>query len=767
MCRNSSVACSSPVIDAYCLTEGLKARSSCLAAGPSGWQIALDAPLNPDLPSALSVSYIPAQELIKVAQSPEVSQTPGAEPSFQLLVCKIIIESKPVKTSPAVKLCATVAMTSPRIMGQALICVYLLTILMTSLMQCTLGCFPLNDVFKVSCLWTQPLTLDSRHILDVCQHESDRERGSRMTVMTERAGVKDEDAILYDCLASYDGHRYLVKKHNSAGSLGYQCVRFSPLTQRVVRQEWSRLQQDREMVDCLKHLYTLDANILVASGDFHPVPCPVSGGFQALLHRSDNISGDQRCVESISSYKPRVQFQCDKAGSSNVHVDLGPDCTPAPVLAPSALQAQGPKFFTCMDSWQEKGGDSGPFTSVLLRSLDSNVTFWCLHLQRKLNSAHSKVTFDNEVLYQAFLTFDGRCLPHIKGERDVPEPTSMFGKLAMFVSSDNLKCRDKAYKQSCEFTPTKCLESTDCPQSCGRCKRSHGDSTCSLPETLKGTWEDFSLNSDHNLVINAQTITTSDSGDFRCRSHVEGNRNAIYALEQTGVHSSCVPYESCARLELVTPGVLTYQMFSAQRKQKSGEVLSCQESLDAIKGKNFNPGRSEKTVTLMKRDKLQGTSCDIMSTMKYPILNKDPDSFCMLVLHECSEPCQAFNVSLDADSCENRTAQEAGILTQHSCLAHVQLRDNTRALITRSLDTDQYMCFVFLSASLFVVHPEECNQESINNVLMLPDPAQIYDTFTMLKRTDITREKNDAARPVLFDTTVLLITSSLLAHLML
>ena len=487
--------------------------------------------------------------------------------------------------------------------------------------------------------------------------------------------------------------------------------------------------------DCLSATYTLDDSVFVAIDELKPVACPLSGGYQILMHRSDSISKERKCLENAPSYRPHLQFQCDQVGSSHVLADFGPHCTLMELQKSGPMMGKYMAHLDCVDSWQENSGTSKQSTSVLMRMQGSNLSLWCLHLKRLPNSAHSSVTSEEESLYQAYLSVDGSCSPDVQGQGSVPTAFEMFGKLASFIPGDDIKCQEASYLHECESQAiSKCQESTDCPKTCGRCLgEKTTTSTCSMPSTVLGTWESFPHGEGHIITVHGDSVKTSSQGDFKCWS----THKDMFSLVQTGKHSTCMPYHACTRIERLAPGLIIYEMFPANRKKDSGEVQSCKQTRES--NERFNKGTFSSTTTLMQPQKLHETPCNIEGKIISEVMNMEPQ--CNLVIHECSGSCTTFNISIDEGTCGNKTAEEAGLLTQHTCLA-VLPGGEINMVLTRSPDNDQYLCWVKLSTMFFALSPDKCNKDQIDAVMRIVNPDDVPNTFSLLKRRPPTIEKD-------------------------
>ena len=462
------------------------------------------------------------------------------------------------------------------------------------------------------------------------------------------------------------------------------------------------------------------SSMLVASENLDPVTCPLAGGYQILMHLPDNISKDPKCSKKVATYKPHLQFGCDKAGSSHVLADLGPDCVPDALQKSETMRGRHQAYLECVASWQETSG-----SNVLLRMQGSNSTFWCLNVRQVHNPSDTALSSPEETLHESILMFDGRCAPY--GVDSVPNHSTMFGHIAAFRPGKATKCQEPSYLTACESeNQNRCHKSTECPKTCGRCLEEVPPASCSFPATLQGAWESFSSERDNTIKVSGSSLQAAKHGDFTCQSDEwEENQNkGLFSLVQKGQHSTCMPYHSCARLTVFAPGLLSYQMFPANRNGDTGKVTSCRQAFIMRNSLRYKA----EVITLLEPEKLRETSCNIMTNMTLGTSVMGPG--CLVTLHECSGSCQTFTMSLHAETCGNQTAEDLGLLTQHTCMAIIPDRE-LFIMLTRSPDTKQYLCWIRLTNSVFLMSPEKCNPEQIYAAMR--DEENIPKPLEMLK----------------------------------
>ena len=489
----------------------------------------------------------------------------------------------------------------------------------------------------------------------------------------------------------------------------------------VFRFNWTYLK-----LDCGKADYKVDEAVLIG-GYIDPTarPCPISGGFQLLMNLGESPSSEN-CLGSVSSYLPQLLFQCDETGSTRAIIDLGKLCTPQVLRTSQSLRGRYVAHLKCLASWQEnKGSKSSEFTTVLLVMRDSYLSYWCLHLQR-LNGKTS-----GEVLYKAILTLDGRCLPDISGSLDSPKHTDMFGKLVSFKPGNDTECKDHSYMSSCEEDDgaDTCRESLRCPSSCGRCKKSLKLKSCAFPMDIRGSWESLSFDEDSILSVGKNTVQSPQFGQFQCQSAAEdGDVKGMYPMVQVGIEPTCWPYYSCAEIRSLAPGLLSFQMRPALKNIYTGKVESCQETHRQVW--SIRPEKAEETKTLIDRKRLKPTPCRFKEAKAYPSIGLIKG--CLLVVPECSGTCNTFNISLEANTCNNISAESVELYTQHICMARVSFDDGAHVVLTKIVgseeDSQEFRCWLFFRFRLYILRADYCNQNQIESIFEFDDhPEFTYD----------------------------------------
>ena len=443
------------------------------------------------------------------------------------------------------------------------------------------------------------------------------------------------------------------------------------------------------------------------------------------------------CMNSIWSYHPQLLFECDQTSSSRAIIDLGKWCTPDTLWNSQSLRGRYVAHLKCLSSWQEnRGQGSKEFTTILLGMRDSYRSYWCLHLQRVTGR-----TSHQEVAYKALLTLDGRCLSDISGTWDAPQNTDIYGKLVSFTPRNDTKCEDKTYiRDVCDSEGSDvatCSESLRCPSNCGRCKEELKFKDCAFPEATRGSWDYFIFTDTPSISIGKDTVKSSQFGQFRCREPVEkGPVRDLYALVQTGVKSTCWPYYSCAQIVSLAPGLLSFQMRPALRNKYTGQLETCQAThLDAW---FIRPEKTEEAKTLLDKKRLKPTPCEFPHPQAFPTRGLVPG--CQLLIPRCTGSCNSFNSSLEAGSCNNMTASNAGLYIQHECMARFQFTEYKQVVFTKVLDLDAdqevYLCWLFTDNRLYILPAYKCNQDQINSAFEFDDqPEFTYDPFIQLVKS--------------------------------
>ncbi|GFR72487.1 hypothetical protein ElyMa_005706800 [Elysia marginata] len=622
--------------------------------------------------------------------------------------------------------------------SQTSLCLGIVAVLLMSLTDSSLGCFPVEDVFKASCLWIQTTSLQSRNRISVCPEHTGHEAGAPIRIESEGITSTFEPRKTLVCLRDYGGYRYKVKvteiqPNSREVFLGYQCLKFSSLSSRVVRQEKSSVVADENQLDCDLTTYTPDEAVLIAGYlDSVTHPCPLTGGYQLLMNLGESPSSTL-CMESVSSYLPQLLFECDETDSSRTIIDLGKFCTPKVLWDSQSLRGRYEAHLKCISSWQEnKGSRSREFTTVLLQMRDSYRSYWCLHFQRLASESAPS----GGVLYKAILTLDGRCLPDISGTWDSPKDTELVGKLVSFKPGNDTECKDKNYLNTCGYDggADKCRKSLECPASCERCKKNVQLKECTFSEAVRGSWESLTYDQVPSLSIGKNTVQSPQFGQFLCRSRAEvGDVQNLYPMVQTGIEPTCWPYYSCAQIRSLASGLLSFQMRPALRSFTTGKLESCQETHNKVGF--IRPEKAEETKTLIDRKRLKPVPCKFEEPKAYPTVGLAKG--CLLLTPRCSGACNTFNISLKASTCDNVTASSAQLYAQHMCVARIQFNDDAVAVMTKILDSPEagevYRCWLFTRSRMYILRADYCNQNQIDSVFEYDDrPEFTYDPFYSL-----------------------------------
>lgn len=472
-------------------------------------------------------------------------------------------------------------------------------------------------------------------------------------------------------------------------------------------------------VDCINDPYKEDQAVLVAATDIHPVHCPLSGGFQLVLNQG--MAVDDKCLQSVRKYNPRLQFQCDGQRSGNAVIDFGQACRPA--LLNKVMGSRQLTHLRCVSEWKESA-----YSSLLLQMRDHPDVYWCLHYKSTRGTAD---------MFTVLLALDGHCSTQVFGDEDVPRNTSMFGYLIAYKPESDLRCREKVYVESCNLDPDKCLGSTECPSYCGRCQKTLTHLNCSFPVDTQASWKVVNSGRQLDIIVERSKIMISDLGDFMCYGPPEpGQHYSTYPVVQISTGPTCMPYYACALVFSPTPGLLTFQLQPSFRNQETGEPLSCKKSQELM-GQD-PPAEPEEAITLINLGKLNKTPCKHRVSSTYPTIFPG----CRLVVPECSGTCETLNVTFDAPACVNTTDLE--IDATHTCYATITFNDDVQGILAKTSVSGRFLCWLFGSTRLFITEPEECNQKSINQIFSDTKAQTLYDPVKLISLPSVI-EKNKGA----------------------
>ncbi|CAG5114624.1 unnamed protein product [Candidula unifasciata] len=607
---------------------------------------------------------------------------------------------------------------------------YVLIVLLTTVVRYSLGCFPMLDVFQHSTRWMQITSMNSRRMVEVGE-ETDEIMiiETTETIGTEEV-IKHREQLL--CMMEYGEHRYLVRIDDDEEGSRYMCYQFTPLTEYIVRQGRTEENINRKRVNCIDDQYTEDEQVLIAYSAIQPQQCPLAGGYQLIMQQG--MAVDRLCINSIKTYNPYIHCQ--------------------PMALNPYMRGRHLTHLRCVGQWEDND-----FHSVLLQTRDNPHHFWCLHYKVVSWGKSGGKNNDQEELVKVFLTIDGRCSSQTFGNEDVPRNTSMFGHLALYKPINDIKCTETVYVESCKLDEDKCLESIECPKSCGRCLNQVESYNCTFPAETFGSWKVF--NSDRNLemTIDKDRIESSSFGELMCLGVPEPRRQGyLYTVVQINAAPTCNYYYSCAEMFNPNPGVLTFQLRPAFRNSNTGELVSCKESYQDSPV-HVRPPEPEAGFTLINQQRLQRTSCNFLQSSKYR--TKIPG--CSIVVHECSGPCQIFNVTFDIPSCDNETQQIYNIENQHICHAKVDFYDGVYGIVTKGVTSGKFLCWVFGNSQLFVPTAEDCNLDSMDRIYSDASADTRYD---LLKAISLNPPQDNSAEAVILPVPSALMFSLLVTYML-
>uniref|UniRef100_A0A2C9L849 ShKT domain-containing protein n=1 Tax=Biomphalaria glabrata TaxID=6526 RepID=A0A2C9L849_BIOGL len=586
-----------------------------------------------------------------------------------------------------------------------------LSVVMTCMKDCH-GCFPLDDLFIFNRVWKQQTSLFNYTIMTVGTEADD------LMQLDFYHGQSLQRTVLMRCLIAYGESRYLVRTENELeeDSL-YSCVQFEILTYTIFQMSQTVSDDIRKKVNCVEDSYTEDASIWFANLSYFGVDCPLTGGYQLVTNadNADSLALSPKCFDSIYTYNPRFQFQCDNVKSGNVVLEMGDACTFNALVDRMQIVKRNIVFFRCMGHWSR-----GSTVSLLLQMQENEGQVWCLQYQ---NLPHQ------EGFMPMFLSLDGRCskdnvFTSGEGRKSMQ---SVFGALAHFYPPNDPKCRESYNDTQCSENDV-CLSSNQCPALCNRCRKEENFNPCKFDAKLRGRWKPVSLLLNYIYVSVDVHSISGYYGDFACRDEQgqDGPNVKQLRLVQTGSVPSCMPFYACLTMKYLAAGILFFEFRSVIRNQVTGEPYSCADGSE--KWGHLNLMKTESPLTLFDTTKLTKTGCNVTRQYVFPT----PHSKCRLVVHKCAGSCSSISPTFDSSTCSNDTIQANPLQSNHICLGTVPFQDQVYGILTIYKKTSQYFCWIFANTRLFIATPEQCNQKSVSLILEDEDALSIYNPLKQL-----------------------------------
>ncbi|XP_012938984.1 uncharacterized protein LOC101846705 [Aplysia californica] len=573
------------------------------------------------------------------------------------------------------------------------------------------SCFPV-DMFEHSFRWLQSITLHKRLYVYIDQEEP---RHIRM----ESEGEQKQRKINLKCLHAYSDQRYMVRVEEVYQPIYYHCIKFQQLSKYVIRISKTKARVSKKKVNCETEMYMEDEAVIFAY-EVPPQPCPLSGGYQLVMHQGRAIDG--ACLDTVQGYNPRVQFECDISRGGNVMVEFGRFCEPSILTRSQKMRGRHITKLRCLGSWEESG-----YSSVLLQMENSEVNVWCLHYRQQRHS-RSTVTSDGEEFLSAFLTLDGRCSGEAFVNEDMPRNSSMFGSLASYRPGSDLKCTEEGYLQNCKLREDRCFESSECPDNCHRCIKPVEKRACEFDENTRGQWELVYSFDNLTVSIGQNSLKGSAFGDFECRGPAESSLPGnVFPVVQRGTSATCMPYYACAQVLHLAPGMLAFNLRAVVRDAYTGAPHSCVETHNAVG--HIVPIKLQRTLTLLDRKRLQEVPCQVQART-FPTMVGE----CRIAVDQCDGDCQTLTVDYDEKTCNYSGSNPFNIEHEHKCYAHIFFRDGIEGILAKTADSDKFLCWVFSPTRLFITIAEKCNQEGVTAIYNDRDAAVSYDPLNAISR---------------------------------
>ncbi|KAH9525572.1 hypothetical protein Btru_001732 [Bulinus truncatus] len=584
----------------------------------------------------------------------------------------------------------------------------ILSVAMTCMKGCR-GCFPLDDLFIFNRDWKQQTSLHTYTVMSVGKEADD------MMKLDYYRSQTLERTALWRCLIAYGENRYLVRIESEAEEdILYRCVQFEALTHTIFQMSQTVSDYIRKKVNCIDDAYTEDQSVWFAKLSYMGVSCPLTGGYQLIVD-ADNLSISPNCLDSIYTYNPRFQFQCDNAKSGNVVLEMGDACEFQALVNKVQILKRNIVFFRCMGHWSK-----GSATSLLLQMQENENQVWCLQYQKTATLGG---------FMRMVLSLEGNCSrdSFVADAESKKSNSTVFGALASFAPANDPRCENASSQSQCTIHNV-CLTSDQCPSQCNRCKKGENFTPCKFDAKFRGRWKPISSHLDYIYISVDVNSISGYYGEFTCKDHQGQDVNNMlqYSLVQTGSQPSCMPFYACLTLKYLSPGILFFEFRPVMREQSTGNPYSCPDASE--KWGHLNLMKTESPLTLFNTSKLVKTGCNFHHTGYFRTTHQN----CRLVVHKCTGSCTSLNASLEYATCSNETIQNHPMQTSHVCLGTVHFQDSVYGILTTNKKTSRYLCWVFANTRLFIATPEECNQKSVSLILNDVDALTTYDPLARL-----------------------------------
>ncbi|KAK0039930.1 hypothetical protein Bpfe_030640 [Biomphalaria pfeifferi] len=584
----------------------------------------------------------------------------------------------------------------------------ILTLAMIFLDTCH-GCFPIYDVFQGNLYWRQQMSTETYTIMTLSLEDHN------IMFLKYYEEQKLVSTVKLWCLLTHGSNKFLVRQTSEVVDDDiYFCMHLNLLAPNIVRMSKTSTSYLRKKFSCLSLDYIQDEYVWFINVRYFDKPCPLTGGFQ-LIFNADNLAISPSCSESIFTYNPKVQLQCDTGGSGNVIIDLGEACEFKNTRYLEHLLHRNFLYFRCMGHWRSEST-----TSVLLQMEADELQVWCLQY---------KMILPEDGFMPLHLSLTGFCpsdaFPLQLATWSI---NSIYGALGQYRQMYDPEC-NTTFQTDCQLESA-CRSSNRCPVQCNRCEPVKNISMCNFHESVHGDWTPINLPS-KNIFVNVQAeVLKCHFGYFGCRGTPMMDDTGVfqYRVEQDGLIASCRPLYACVELKLLAQGILFFHIIIAERRSQTGEPNSCFRTMEIYD--DLNLLRKESPLTLFDLSELHETQCNFpYNTFYFTTL-----PHCRLLIHNCSNDCTILKVKLDRISCSNRTVKENPIFETHHCMEKIDFEDDTFAIVSYNRESKAFLCWVFASSRLLIVSPEECNEEAANTILSNPKSPEVYDPLILLSR---------------------------------
>lgn len=440
----------------------------------------------------------------------------------------------------------------------------------------------------------------------------------------------------------------------------YMCMQFLKRSSSIVQIRVSNFTNMFETGICNDGNLTLDNWPLILSSARKPhLICP----FRGKYHMQIRGPGGNICKNSLVF--PSLESECEK-GNGILFDFSRTSCNP------KLLHMNISQNIECVAQWTHRS-----FMFVILSSKSGlKSTEWCLRLNLH-GSIHN--------LKNAVLFVDPVCDPGDDG--GMITETKNYYIMALQKIYNDPECRIKDFIIGTRLGDGDLYK---CHTLCERCLEEMN--TCSFQDKVQGHWL---LEQNEYVTITSKSMSFPQVGSFHCILSDTFHKHKYMLL----VHLSnmCVPSYTCLDLDQASNSVIQVRTGKNENQPffhlKDAWSQACQESnfkSDTRKGNHFVSADMPK-YTFVKDAIHESVNCDLSGTFGFvdgPLYFREGNICDGCIYYQPNTYVDRFHMSAFSSS-------KAYLKRDFVCLASFMIDNVTKSVITKTLNQDIYLCWVF------------------------------------------------------------------------